>query len=140
MATYPELANRVVLITGAARGIGESIALAFAGQHCRLALCDIAETDESLRGSGEYAKLGGQAQRYECDVRKTDDVERMVGQVIKDFAGIDVLINNAGVCRDGVVWKLTDADWETVLGTNLSGSFHLIRAVAPQMRRQRSGR
>ena len=140
MATYPELANRVVLITGAARGIGEAMARAFAGQHCRLALCDIAEKGALLHDSGEYAKLGGQARHYECDIRKTEDVARMVEHVIADFGAIDVLINNAGVCRDGVVWKLTDSDWETVLSTNLSGSFHLIRAVAPPMRRQRSGR
>ncbi len=140
MSTYPELAGRVVLITGGARGIGAAMARAFAAQHSRLAICDVAGTAALARVTEDYTKLGAEARGYECDVRNANNVETMVERTIKDFSAIDVLINNAGVCRDGVVWKLSDANWDMVISTNLTGSFHLIRAVAPHMRRQKSGR
>lgn len=140
MPLYPELAGRVVLITGAARGIGAAMGRAFAEQGCRLARCDIQEPPVMKGLSEQNTKPGVESRAYQCDVRKPDDVDQLVEHVIEDFGAIDVLINNAGVCRDGVVWKLSDADWDMVISTNLSGSFHLIRAVAPHMRRQKSGR
>lgn len=140
MASYPELANRVVFITGAARGIGAALARAYAAQRCRLALCDLAEDDALKQVRDDCAALGAATRVYVCDIRNTDVVEKTVDHVIGDFGAIDVLINNAGICRDGVVWKLSDSDWETVITTNLGGPFRLIRAVAPHMRQQRSGR
>lgn len=139
MASYPELDNRAVLITGAARGIGAALARAYAAQRCRLALCDLAEDDTLSQVREDCTKLGAATRLYGCDVRHTDTVEKMIDRVIEDFGTVDVLINNAGICRDGVVWKLSDSDWETVITTNLGGPFRLIRAVAPYMRRQRSG-
>jgi 3-oxoacyl-[acyl-carrier protein] reductase len=140
MASYPELENRIVFITGAARGIGAALARAYATQRCRLALCDLAEGGTLSQVREDCTNLGAATRLYGCDVRNTDEVEKMVDRIIEDFGAIDVLINNAGVCRDGVVWKLSDENWETVISTNLGGPFRLIRAVAPHMRRQRSGR
>lgn len=133
MAMYPELANRVVLITGAARGIGAAMALAFGAQRCRLALCDLTAPDPGLPSSSHVTS-------YICDVRDARAAAEMVARILDDHGAVDVLINNAGVCRDAVVWKLTDSDWETVISTNLTGAFHLIRAVAPHMRDRKSGR
>jgi 3-oxoacyl-[acyl-carrier protein] reductase len=140
MATYPELAGRVVLITGAARGIGAAMARAFAVQRCRLALCDLEVSATFTTALAQYTGQGSEARAYGCDVRKPGEVESLVKKVVEDSGTIDILVNNAGVCRDGVVWKLSDEDWGAVLGTNLNGSFHLIRSVAPHMRRQKSGR
>lgn len=139
-ALYPELAGRVVLITGAARGIGAAMARAFAVQRCGLALCDVVNTDTFKPIVEECVTLGATVRPYKCDIRIAVEVGKTVERILADFGGIDVLINNAGVCRDGMVWKLSDEDWETVLSTNLTGTFHLIRSVEPHMRKRKSGR
>jgi 3-oxoacyl-[acyl-carrier protein] reductase len=76
----------------------------------------------------------------ECDVRDADAVQRFVSETVEEFGAVDVLVNNAGIARDRALWRLTDEQWRSVLDTNLTGAFHMIRAVAPILRRQHDGK
>lgn len=137
MGVYSELSGRSALVTGAARGIGRTIAQALLDQGCQVALVDRvpkAQLEAVCRSAP------GRARPCVCDIRKPDDVERVVRDVVGAFGGLHILVNNAGITADGVVWKLTDAQWEDVIDTNLTGSFHLLRAAAPVMRAQQFGR
>jgi 3-oxoacyl-[acyl-carrier protein] reductase len=129
----------VALVSGAARGIGRAVTESFLEQGCRVALVDRLPAPELRAASSDLAK-GDRARGYSCDIRKAEAVDRTVESVVRDFGGLHFLVNNAGITDDGVVWKLSDEQWQNVLDTNLTGSFHLIRAVAPRLRSQRFGR
>jgi 3-oxoacyl-[acyl-carrier protein] reductase len=140
MAQYTELSGRVALVTGACRGIGLAIARALSGQGCAVAMCDVADSDAMAVACEEVAQFGGQARAYRCDVRDSEAVGKTVDSVLADLGGLHLLINNAGVTADGVIWKLTDEQWCNVLSVNLAGTFKMMRAVAPVFRSQTWGR
>ena len=75
-----------------------------------------------------------------CDVRESDDVRRFVADAVEELGGIHILVNNAGIGRDGAIWQMEDHEWETVMRTNLDGAFHFIRSVAAPMREQEWGK
>jgi 3-oxoacyl-[acyl-carrier protein] reductase len=135
MATYPELNGRVAIVTGAFQGIGAAIAQALLAQGCRVAMIDRQfPEDKSSPAHGSVSKT------YTCDVCNVDQVQETVEAVRRDWGRLDILINNAGVTRDGVIWKMSESDWSTVIDTNLTGYFHFIHAAAPVFRTQKSGR
>lgn len=140
MAQYPELQGRVALVTGSARGIGAAIARAFGAQGCHVAINDRETTDAALQLCDEIANLGGQAKLFVADVSKDQQTCAMIDEIRSAFGTVDILVNNAGINRDHVIWKMTDEDWESVIGTNLTGCFHTMRALAPLFREQKSGR
>ncbi len=137
MAVYPELSGRTAIVTGAARGIGRTISQALVDQGCQVAFVDRVPKAQL---EAECRSAPGRARAFVCDIRKPDDVERVVRDVVSAFGGLHIVVNNAGITADGVLWKLTDTQWRDVLDTNLTGSFHIMRAAAPVMRAQQSGR
>ncbi len=132
------LEGKVALVTGAARGIGQSTALKLAAAGADLALCDlqadwVAETAEKVRA------LGRRAETFAMNVAVGEDVTRAVGEVEAAFGRIDVLVNNAGITKDGLIMRMSEDDWDSVLDINLKGAFLCTKAVARLMMKQRSG-
>ncbi|MEI6915213.1 MAG: 3-oxoacyl-[acyl-carrier-protein] reductase [Armatimonadota bacterium] len=136
------LYGSVALITGAGRagkGIGRSIALALAREGADIAIADFVK-DAADAVASEVQALGVQAIAVQGSVTNSDDVVRMVGEVNAKFGKIDILVNNAGITRDGLLVRMSDEDWHSVLDTNLTGAFLCTREVSKLMMKQRSGR
>jgi len=133
------LKDKVAVVTGGARGIGKEIALLFAREGADIALCDVnAETLASAEA--EIAKTGRSVLTGIVDVTKLLDAETFVQKTLDKFKKIDILINNAGVTRDGLLVRMSEADWDLVLNVNLKGAFNFTKAVAKVMMKQRDGR
>ncbi len=129
----------VALVTGARRGIGRAIALRLA-QTMEVALNDVAAGVEELeRVAEEVRGMGRRAMVAPADVRDSAQVEAMVRRVVEEMGRLDVLVNNAGVTRDGLLVRMTDEQWRLVMEINLDGAFYCSRAAAKVMLRQRSG-
>ena len=135
MATdFGSLDGKVALVTGGSRGIGAAISreLADAGAHVAVNYHAGQEAAETI--AGEISGLAVQA-----DVSSADEVQSLVERVESEFGDLDILVNNAGVTRDTLIARMSDEDWETVIDTNLRGTFNTARAVARKMLRRRSG-
>ena len=127
-------------MTGASRGIGAAIAreLAAAGMYVVINYCGSEEKAQELKT--EIEQNGGEASIYKCDVSDNVACKEFIGNVIAEYGHLDVLVNNAGITRDGLLMRMSEEDFDKVLDTNLKGTFHTIRAALRQMIRQRSGR
>ncbi len=134
------LENKVAIVTGASRGIGREIALLFAQEGAKLTIT--ARNVDSLKALSEEIVAQGLEAPYlfALDVKDSQKVEEMVDKTLDNYGRIDILVNNAGVTRDGLMLRMSDADWDEVLDTNLKGTFVCMRAVMKTMMRQRSGR
>ena len=133
------MTDRIAIVTGAARGIGAATALRLAADGMAVAVLDLDEA--ACAGTvKEIADVGGRALAVGADVSKSDDVKAAVGRVAEELGGPTVLVNNAGVIRDNLLFKMTDDDWDTVLGVHLRGAFLMTRAVQKYMVDQRWGR
>ena len=133
------LEGKVALITGAARGIGKAIALKFAEQGASVAFTDIREDDNFKQTEKELNALGVKAKGYVSNAAMYNDAEAMVAQVIVDFGCIDVLVNNAGITRDNLLMRMSEADWDLVLNINLKSAFNLTKSVQTHMIKKRAG-
>lgn len=129
-----DFSGRSVIVTGAARGIGLELSRFFSAHGAKLAMVDLDER-EVKAAAGTLGALP-----LAADVGKTPDVEDVTGTVVREFGGVDILINNAGILRDGVVWKLSDADWNSVLDVHAGGTFRFTRACVPHFRARGRGR
>lgn len=131
--------NKVALITGASKGIGAATAIMFAqnGYDVIINYCSSAESAILLEKS--LKENGFSALSYMADVSKSNDVKRMVNDVIERYGKIDVLINNAGVAQQKLFTDITDEDWERMVSINLTGTFNCCRAVIPHMVSRKSG-
>jgi len=134
-----QLANQVALITGGARGIGREIALAFAKEGADLALFDV-NPEPLAQTVAELRALGRRAEGLSVDVTDGKQVDEGVAKVLDKLGRIDILINNAGVTKDGLLIRMDDAQWDRVININLRGTFLCTRAAAKQMLKQRRGR
>ena len=133
------LANQVAIITGGARGIGREIALTFAKAGADVALFDV--TPEPLeQTTQELRALGRRAEGVIVDVTDGEQVDEGVSKVLDKLGRLDILINNAGITKDGLIVRMDDAQWDRVLNINLKGTFLCTRAVAKVMLKQRRGR
>ena len=134
------LENKVALVTGAGRGIGRAIAIALAKEG--------AEVVVNYNGSEERAKEvkqtieenGGKASVYKCNVSDFEACEAMIKDIVKEHGRLDILVNNAGITKDGLIMKMKEEDFDSVLNVNLKGTFNTIRHSARQMLRQKSGK
>jgi 3-oxoacyl-[acyl-carrier protein] reductase len=131
--------NRVAFVTGASRGIGRATALSL----CRVGFDIVVASPEIERNeevAGEIRACSGEAMTVNLDVTSLDSVKDSFGKALKDRGRIDVLVNNAGITRDGLAVRMKPADWDLVLKINLNGAFSCIQAVLPGMMRNRWGR
>lgn len=135
-----DLAGKAAIVTGGATGIGAATALYLAQCGADIAVSCRDHESEADPLADKIKKLGRKMLAIKCDVTDHDDVARMVETVVAEFGKLDILVNNAGINRDGVIWKMTEEMWDTVLDTDLKGYFSFIRAVAPHFRGQKSGK
>ncbi|MCH3994123.1 MAG: 3-oxoacyl-[acyl-carrier-protein] reductase [Prevotella sp.] len=135
------LTGRTALITGAARGIGKAIALKFAQEGANIAFTDLA-IDEEHGGKGterDIQALGVKAKGYASNAADFAQTEETIKQVLADFGSIDILVNNAGITKDGLMLRMTEAQWDAVIAVNLKSAFNFIHACLPVMMHQRKG-
>jgi 3-oxoacyl-[acyl-carrier protein] reductase len=145
MRLYNELRGLAAIVTGGATGIGRAIVLELARHGCHVAFNyhddgDGAMHAEAERTAAELRQLEVNVFFRVCDVRDTEQVNDFVHAVKETLGGLQLLINNAGVARDRALWRMSDEQWNEVLETNLTGAFHMIRAVAPSFRAQQYGK
>ncbi|MDR0737542.1 MAG: 3-oxoacyl-[acyl-carrier-protein] reductase [Prevotellaceae bacterium] len=133
------LEGKVAIVTGAARGIGKAVALRLAQEGCNIAFTDLAYDDNAQKTETEIAALGVKAKAYASNAAKFDDTHKVVEEILKDFGRIDVLINNAGITRDGLMMRMSEEQWDIVININLKSAFNFTHAVIPTMMRQRAG-
>jgi 3-oxoacyl-[acyl-carrier protein] reductase len=132
--------GKVALVTGAGKGIGKEIALELArgGAKCVINYASSATGAESV--AEEIRAMGSEAMTYKCDVSDADAVQKMITDVMEQYGRIDILVNNAGITKDGLMLKMTEADFMAVLDINLKGAFNCMKAVTKPMMKQRYGR
>ena len=134
-----QLTNQVALVTGGARGIGREIALTLAREGADVALFDV-NAEPLAQTAKELQALGRRAEGVVVDVTDGKQVDEGVAKVLDKLGRIDILINNAGITKDGLLIRMDDAQWDRVLNINLKGTFLCTRAVAKHMLKQRRGR
>jgi 3-oxoacyl-[acyl-carrier protein] reductase len=137
--TVTALEGRVALITGAARGIGAGIARRFAAEGAKVALLDLVE-DSLADTAAAVTAAGSEALTLGADVGDSDAVTKAVNAVAEKFGCLDIVVNNAGVTRDNLLFKMTDEDWNTVMGVHLGGTFNVTRAAQVHMVKGKYGR
>lgn len=137
--TMKLLEGKTALITGAARGIGKALALRFAAEDANIAFTDLAIDENGKKTEEEIAALGVKVKGYASNAADFAQTETVVKEVVADFGRIDILVNNAGITRDGLMLRMTEAQWDSVISVNLKSAFNFIHAVLPVMMRQRGG-
>ncbi len=133
------LEGKVALITGASRGIGKGIALKFASEGADIAFTDLFDDENMAATVKEIEALGVKAKGYASNAADFAQTEEVVAKVKEDFGHIDVLVNNAGITKDGLMLKMSEAQWDAVIAVNLKSAFNFIHAMIPVMMRQRHG-
>lgn len=133
------LEGKVAIVTGAARGIGKAIAIEFAKAGADVAFTDLAIDDNAKATEAEIAAFGVKCKGYASNAANFEDTHNVVTEIHKDFGHIDVLVNNAGITRDGLMMRMSEQQWDMVLNVNLKSAFNFIHAVTPIMARQKGG-
>ncbi|HEX7576808.1 MAG TPA: 3-oxoacyl-[acyl-carrier-protein] reductase [Verrucomicrobiae bacterium] len=133
------LENQIAVVTGAGRGIGRAIALKFAGEGADV-VCVSRTAENSEKVAGEIRALGRKAWAHAVDVADSAAVSAAAEKILAGAGKVDILVNNAGVTRDGLLMRMSDADWDTVLDTNLKGAFLVTKAFSRAMIKARAGR
>lgn len=133
------LEGKVALITGAARGIGKAIALKFAAEGADIAFTDLVINETAEETVRELESCGRKVRAYASNAADFEETHKVVENVFADFGRIDILVNNAGITKDGLMLKMTESQWDTVIAVNLKSAFNFIHACNPIMMRQKSG-
>lgn len=134
------LEGKNAIVTGGSLGIGRAIALALARAGANVALNYRRHDTEAKQVAAEIGAMGRRGLAVQADVASFDDAQAMVDRVVEELGGLHILVNNAGINRDGVIWKMTEEMWDQVIATDLKGYFNYIRAASPVMRSQKHGR
>lgn len=135
-----ELENKNAIVTGGSLGIGAAIAIGLAKEGANVAINYRKHDTEAKQVVEEIEKLGRKGLVVKADVSSFEDAQKMVETVVKEFGGLDILVCNAGINWDGVIWKMTEEQWDKVIDVNLKGYFNYIRAAAPIFKEQQHGK
>ena len=133
------VAGKVALITGASRGIGRAIAHRFAQEGAHVAFTYLSSVDKGEALAAELAAYGITAKGYRSDASDFNAAEALATQVLADFGSLDILINNAGITRDGLLMRMSEEQWDTVITVNLKSVFNLTKAVIKPMMKAKAG-
>ena len=133
------LDKKVALVTGGARGIGRQIALTFASEGADIVFTDLVIDDNVLATKAELESAGARVLAIASDASSFADAHSAVEAAMSEFGRIDILVNNAGITKDGLMLRMTEAQWDAVLDVNLKSAFNFIHAVSPVMLRQKGG-
>ena len=133
------LTGKTALVTGAARGIGKAIAIKFAQEGANVAFTDLVIDENGKQTEAEIAALGVKCVAYASNAADFAQTEEVVNAVKEEFGQIDILVNNAGITKDGLMMRMSEAQWDAVINVNLKSAFNFIHACTPIMMRQRSG-
>ena len=133
------LKGKTAVITGSGRGIGKAIAIKLASMGANIVINDIPSSEAADATCEEIKSMGVESIVVKGDVRNSEDVAALVKAAVDTFGTIDIFVNNAGVTRDGLMLRMTEEDWDLVMGINLKGAFNCIKAVARPMMKQRGG-
>lgn len=134
------LKNKIALITGAGRGIGRAIAIALAKEGAEVVINYNGSEERAKEVKQTIEENGGKASIYKCNVSDFTACEAMIKDIVKEYGHLDILVNNAGITKDGLIMKMKEEDFDSVLNVNLKGTFNTIRHSACQMLKQRSGK
>lgn len=134
------LKNKIAVVTGASRGIGKEIAKTLAVEGATVIVNYNGSAEKAEEVVKEIEAAGGKAEAIQCNVSDFEKAEQLMAYVIKTYGRIDILVNNAGITRDGLLMKMSEEDFDTVINTNLKGAFNCMRHVARQMIKQKGGR
>ena len=134
------LKDQVAIVTGGSRGIGRGIVKAFAAEGAKVAIIYKGNQLAADNLVAEVTQAGGIAKAHQCDVANHDDARKVVEAVEADWGPINIMVNNAGVIRDGLLVGMKPEEWNVVIQTNLGGTFNFCHAVAMKLARQRKGR
>jgi 3-oxoacyl-[acyl-carrier protein] reductase len=138
--TFCSLEGKSALVTGGGTGIGRAIAIALAQRGANVAVANRSSIEAARGVACEIESLGRKSLALQGDVAIAEDAENFVKQVLTSFGSLDILVNNAGTTRDSLLVRMSEADWDTVLDTNLKGAFLVTRAAIKVMMKQRSGK
>lgn len=134
------LSSRIAVVTGAGRGIGKAIAERFAAEGAQVAVVSRTETNAKAAAEAINAKYSDAAKAYAVDVADAAATLEVGKQIVADFGGVDILVNNAGITRDGLVLRMSEEDWDSVLDANLKGAFNILKAFQRQILKSKNGR
>ena len=133
------LDGKVALITGAASGIGKAIAMKFASEGADVAFTDLVINEAGEQTVKDIEAFGHKVKAYASNAASFEETHNVVNQILADFGRIDILVNNAGITKDGLMLRMSEAQWDAVLNVNLKSAFNFIHALTPIMARQRGG-
>ncbi|MBE5940029.1 MAG: 3-oxoacyl-[acyl-carrier-protein] reductase [Lachnospiraceae bacterium] len=134
------LENQVAIVTGSSRGIGKEIALELARMGADVVVNDLSASEAAKEVAKEIEAMGRKAMVIAADVSNSDDAKNLVNTTVKEMGRVDILVNNAGITRDGLLLRMSEADFDSVINVNLKGAFNTIKHITPVMLKQRSGR
>jgi 3-oxoacyl-[acyl-carrier protein] reductase len=131
--------KRIIIVTGASRGLGREIALRFGKGQERVVVNFLNNERAATDVADIIVRHGGEAMLFRADVRSSADVDAMIDSAVERWGAVDVLVNNAGIIKDGILLRMTEEDWDNVLAVNLKGAFSCCRAVSRIMSREQQG-
>jgi 3-oxoacyl-[acyl-carrier protein] reductase len=135
-----DLEGKAALVTGGSMGIGTAISLDLAKNGADVALTYRKHGQEAEAIAVKIQEMGRKSKAYQVDVSNFDDAQKLVEEVVKEFGRLDILVNNAGMNWDGVIWKMSEEQWDRVINVDLKGTFNFVRAVSPLFREQKYGK
>lgn len=133
------LNGKVALVTGAARGIGKAIALKFASEGASIAFTDLVINESAEETVKELEAFGVKVKAYASNAADFQATQEVVAEIEKEFGRVDILVNNAGITKDGLVMRMSEAQWDAVIDVNMKSAFNFLHAVVPIMARQKGG-
>lgn len=133
------LEGKTALITGASKGIGRKIAEVFAVQGANVAFTYLSSVEKGQSLEGELSQYGTKVKGYRSDASRFNEAEDLINDIVKDFGGIDIVVNNAGITKDGLLLRMTEENWDDVINVNLKSVFNITKAASRPMMKNRKG-